>query len=166
MIIDLKNCTVRLVGGSSGNFINVKIGTGTLQYTEKKNIDYILDRGKIDTVREGDESPIDVRLDAQWDHILGASPDTTPTVSDALKNAGLASGWTSSADNPCEPYAVDLVIYDVTPCADYDETITLADFRYESLQYDLKTGMISITGKSNAKKATATRTSSISLPTA
>lgn len=160
MVIDLKHVTVRIRGGTAGQFIDVKIGNGNITYDEKRNMDYIKDRGLLDTVREGDQEPIDVRLDAEWDYITSDSGDTQPTIEDALKHRGLASSWDSSSADPCEPYAVDLVLLNVPACTgagNDPETIILSDFRYESIGHDPKASQLAIAGKCNTTQAVPTR---------
>lgn len=136
--------------------ITIKVGDGTLTYSEKRNIEYTLDRGKLDEVREGDEVPMDVKFDLVWDYISGPASGT-PTVEDALKKKGLASTWTSSDTDACKPYALDIVITYVPACTGDQEEITLPDFRYEALDHDIKAGTISCTGKCNATKAVTLR---------
>lgn len=157
MIIDMKNTTIRLKAGGAMEFIDVKMGNGTLTYTEKVNREYIKDRGLLDTVRDGDEEPMDVSLNAQWDHITAASGDSAPTISDVFKHTGLASGWISASADLCEPFCVDILILDVPKCVETDETLTLHEFRYEQLQMDLKAGTIAVTGKCNTTRASALR---------
>jgi len=157
--IDLKNCTIRIKDGGA-NYIDVKIGEGNLTYSEKRNMQYTLDRGLLDEVREGDEVPVDVKLDAVWEYITGGvSSSGVPSIEDALKKKGGAASWASTDTDACRPYAVDLeIIYEPTPegCGD-DETILLSDFRYEELAHDLRAGTISVTGKCNVTEAVATR---------
>ncbi len=158
MTIDIRNSTIRIRGGTPGEFIDVKIGEGNLTYDERRNMTYVRDRGRLSTVREGDDEPMDVRIDAMWEHITGAGGGATPTVEDALKKRGDASGWTSASSDACEPYAVDIVILDVPPCGgDTPETIILPDFRYESIAHDLRGATLAISGKCNAKEAIPTR---------
>ncbi len=138
--------------------ITVKIGTGTLTYDEKRNMEYTLDRGTLDEVREGDEVPMDVKFDFVWDYIVGGlGDDDPPSVEDALKQLNAAEEWVSSDADTCRPYAVDLVIEYVPTCDGDTETITLEDYRWESLAHDLKAGTISSTGKCNHKIATVVR---------
>lgn len=156
--INIKNSTVRVRGGTFGQYIDVKIGDGNITYDEKRNMTYVKDRGHLDTVREGDDEPMDVRLDATWEHVTAAAGATVPTVEDAMKNRGPASTWVSSSADLCEPYAVDVVILDVPPCGgDSPETIILPDFRYESVAHDLKAGTLAFSGKCNAKEAIVSR---------
>lgn len=139
--------------------IEVKIGEGNLTYTEGKNIEYILDRGQLDDVREGDQIPVQVSFDFQWDYILGVSGSSTPSVEEALKGVGEAADWVSTDSDGCRPYSVDLEItYAPQPstCGD-QEIITFPDFRYESLEHDLREGTISCSGQCNVTQITAVR---------
>lgn len=160
-VIDTKNVTIRVKGGGVGESITVKLGAGNLTYDEKRNMDYQLDRGLLDTVREGDEVPMDVKLDSQWETLTAESGGDAPTLEDVLKRRGLAADWTSTSSDPCEPFAVDIEIINVLPCSEEDpEKIILPDFRYESASHDMKAGTVSFSGKCNAKEAIITRTTS------
>jgi hypothetical protein len=129
--------------------LQIRIGEGNVSWTEKRMITYVKDRGKLDTVRKGDEDPVEVKLDATW-VFLKASTGQTPTIEDVLKNRGEAASWTTSGSDPCEPYCVDLVIEYTPPCTSEKlEIYTIRDFRYEELGHDLKAGQLSVTGKAN-----------------
>ena len=137
--------------------IEVKIGEGNLQYTEKRNMIYTRDRGRLSEVREGDEEPVDVSIDAIWEFVRAASGGT-PTIEDVLKKRGEASGWISTSSDLCQPYSVDIVIYYNTPCTgDADEEIAMLYFRWEEIQHDLRAAQFSIKGKCNVKEATVVR---------
>jgi hypothetical protein len=153
--VDLKYCTLKIHDGA-GHDVEMRVGDGTLQWTEKKNIEYQLDRGLLDEVREGDQVPVEVSFDLIWDYIK--STGSTWTVHDILTNNN--NHFTSSDNDTCRPYAVDIeVVYDPQPsgCAGGQETILLSDFRVEELQFDTKEGKISCSGKCNIVKATTTR---------
>jgi hypothetical protein len=153
--IDLKNATVIIRDGTAvtPNEIEVKLGEGNLTYSEKRNMEYTLDRGILDEVREGDQVPVDVSFDAVWEYIKGTTGTAgVPTIQDALKKINAASGWTSSDADTCRPY----VLYD-PPCTGDVEEIVLSDFRYESLDQDLRAGTISCSGKCNVTQASVTR---------
>jgi hypothetical protein len=154
--IQLRNCTMKVKDGS-GEELEIKIGDGNLTYDEKRTIEYTKDRGVLDEVREGDEEPMDVSLDFQWEYLRGSSP--TPTVEEAIKGIGLAASWVSSDSDTCRPYAVDLVILNLPSpagCGD-QEVITLPDFRWESMPHDPRAGTVSVSGKCNATQATVVR---------
>jgi hypothetical protein len=159
--IDLKDATITIQDDGGANSIEVKIGEGNLTYTERRNIDYTLDRGRLDEVREGDEVPMDVRLDFIWDFITGSTGSGIPTVEDALKRVGEAAAWVSTDADLCRPYAVDIVITHAPSCAassSPQEVITLGDFRYDQLDHDLRAGSVAVTGRCNVTEATVVRT--------
>lgn len=137
--------------------LDVKIGAGNLTWSEKKNYEYLLDRGDLDTVKEGDEAPVEVSLEFVYEHVTtGTGEDITPV--DAVKNTGEAADWTSSSDDQCEPYCVDIIVTQTAPCgATQGETLEFNEFRYESLDYDLSAATISVSGKCNVSTINATR---------
>jgi len=135
----------------------VKIGEGNLSYTINKEYEYVLDRGDIDTVREGDQQPMDVSIDSVYQQITTGTSETI-TPYDALNGVGDASEWVSSSSDACEPYAVDIEVTHARSCGStQDETTTLPDFRYESLEVDLDGGTFAISGRCNAVTPTVVR---------
>ena len=103
----------------------------------------------------GDLIPLDGSFDVIWDYI---SSGTALRPEDALKQRGLAASWVSSDSDLCRPYALDVIVIYNPACATADtETITLPDFRYESIDHDLRAGTLSVSGKCNAVEATAVR---------
>jgi len=158
--LDLKQATVTIRDGDTPpNTLAVTIGEGNITYTEARNIEYVLDRGNLDEVREGDQIPVAVSMDFNWEYVTGSSTSgANPTVEDALKKTGLAAAWVSSDSDACRPYAVDLVILYTPDCATGDqEEIVLADFRYESLAHDAGAGTVACSGNCNITNATVTR---------
>lgn len=135
----------------------VDIGEGNCTYDENRNMEYKLNRGVLDTVREGDEQPMDVKIDANWEFLRSVSGEDV-TIEEALKATGRASTWVTSSSDACEPYAVNLIIDYQPSCGSNREIITLPDYRYEKLSHDPKAGTISTSGKCNAKQATVVRT--------
>jgi len=137
--------------------LEVKIGEGNLTYSEAKEYEYLRDRGNLDTVKEGDEQPVEVSLEFVFDYIKSSSGgDITPV--DALKRAGEAAGWISSSADQCEPYAVDMLAKHCVPCGtDEDEDVLLTDFRHEGLDVDYEAATIAVSGKCNVSEATVTR---------
>lgn len=141
-----------------GRFVEAKLGDGNLTHTENRNMEYRLDKGELDTVREGDDVPMDVSLDAVWEFLRAATGDE-PSLEDALKARGEASDWeTTATDDPCAPYAVDIEIEHDPPCDDVArEFILLPDFRWESFEHNASDAQLSISGKCNSKEAVVTR---------
>ncbi len=130
--------------------LDIKIGEGELTYTENTNNLYDLDRGDLDTVREGDEVPMDVTLAFTYEHITTGTNEPIAPM-DALKRRGSASEWVSSATDKCEPFAVDVVVVHTPPCGTNQvETTTFPDFRSDKREVKFKDALITITGKCNA----------------
>lgn len=140
------------------NAMIIKVGEGNMTFNEKRTIVYVRDRGILDTVRFGDDEPVDVKLDFIWEFLQATSGSGTPTVEDALKQRGEAANWVTSSSDPCEPYAVDIEVEYVPPCPGTQrETWLFKDFRYEELSHDLKQAQVSITGKCNVHQVIDTR---------
>ncbi len=139
--------------------LQIRIGEGNASWTEKRMITYVKDRGILDTVRRGDQDPVEVKIDATW-VFLRSSSGQVVSIEDALKNRGEAAGWVTSGSDPCEPYCLDVVIEYTPPCTtEQMEIYTINDFRYEELGHDLKAGQLSITGKANTVEVDVTRVS-------
>jgi len=137
--------------------IEIKVGDGNITYTEHRNYEYMLDRGDLDTVREGDEVPLDVKLECTYEHITTGTSETISPM-DALKGVGEASGWVSSAADQCEPYAIDIEVEHVPPCGTSQKEITLfPDFRADTKEVNFKDANISLTGKCNVIEPIVTR---------
>ena len=128
-------------GGSEE--LTIRIGEGNFTWNERRNVEYTRDRGVIAEVRLGDDEATEVSFDFIWDWISDVTG--TATIVEALK--GTASGWVSAGD-ACEPYAVDLELY-ILPdeCGSIDETLTFNEFRWETINPDLRAGQISCTGR-------------------
>lgn len=157
--IDFKNAVVKIKDGTSPtpNEIEVALGEGNLTYSEKRNIIYDKDRGKLGTTRLGDEEPVEVSLNARWEAITAVTGDP-PTIEDALKQRGEAAGWVTTSDDACEPYCVDIE-FTYTPLCDDEplEVITLPFFRQTNINHDPKTAMLDISGACNVTEATVER---------
>jgi hypothetical protein len=137
--------------------ITVKVGDGNLTYTENKNYDYLLDRGNLDTVREGDEAPLEISLEFVYEFVkTGTGEAITPV--DALKGIGGAADWTSTSSDQCESYCVDIVIDRDAPCNTAEDEITVfSEFRYDSLEFDLSAATIAVNGRCNVTEPEITR---------
>jgi hypothetical protein len=153
-LFDLKNAEIKIEDGSNPvNSITVKIGEGTVSWTERKERRYILDRGQLDDVRNEDEAPLEVNLAFMWEYIVGTTGSGgVPTVVDVIKRKNAAAAWLSTDSDQCRPFAVNIVIdYRPVPsmCGDM-ELITLPDFRYEQVDFDIRSPEnITITGHCN-----------------
>lgn len=137
--------------------LEIQIGDGDLSWTESREFTYDLDRGQLDTVRQGDDQPVEVELSFTFEYVTTQSGQTVTPI-DALKRTGEASEWVSSAADKCEPYAVDIYAVHCLPCGtDQDQDFLLSDFRWESLDYSIADASISVSGRCNVTDITSTR---------
>ncbi len=142
------------VDGGVVTFINqqieIKIGDGNITYTENTNYEYETDRGSLDTVKEGEEAPMDVNVDFVYEYITtGTGEAITPM--DAIKRQGGASEWVNASADPCEPFCVDLEVEYTPPCGGAEKEITIfPDFRPDTKEVDFGEAAVSVTGRCNA----------------
>jgi hypothetical protein len=137
--------------------IEVKVGDGNLTYTEAKEYEYDLDRGNLDTVREGNEVPLEVSLEFVYEHVITGTNESISPV-DALKGKNGADEWVSASSDLCEPYCVDVEVEHEAPCGTaQDETTIFPEFRYDSLEFDFSAATIACTGRCNASEPDITR---------
>lgn len=136
----------------------IKIGDGNLTYTEQSEYNYDLDRGALDTVRSGDEVPMEVALNFVYEWMTtGTGEAVTPM--DAIKRKGGAAEWVSSSADPCEPYCIDIEVVYTPICGGAEiETSLFPDFRSESREVDFGEAAVSVSGRCNATEPTITRT--------
>lgn len=137
--------------------IEVSIGDGDLTWNEQRELIYDLDRDQLDTVRLGEDQPLEVELAFTFEYVTTESGQQITPV-DALKRIGEASEWVSSSSDLCEPYAVDLYVVHCVPCGtDQDQDFLFQDFRYESLEYSIQDASIAVSGRCNVTDVVTTR---------
>lgn len=137
--------------------VEIQIGEGNLTWSETKEYEYLTERGDLDTVKEANEQPVEMSMDFIYDFVKTESGQDIQPV-DALKQKGEADEWVTSADDQCEPYAVDILAKHCVPCGtDQDEDVLFTDFRYESLDFDIGEATISVSGRCNVSEPTVTR---------
>jgi hypothetical protein len=137
--------------------VEITVGEGNVTYTEAREFIYDLDRGNLDSVREGDDQPLAVSLSVTFEAI---STGTSETISphDALTQQGSASGWVSSGAEICEVYAIDIVVLHTVACgAKEDETVTFPEFRFESFVPDYQAASIALAGRCKVTEPTVVR---------
>lgn len=75
-LVDLKHSDITLSDGSTpANAVTLKVGEGTLSYTEHRPLKYTADKGRLDEVVQDKPQPMDVKFDAIWS-VIG-SPQST-----------------------------------------------------------------------------------------
>jgi len=137
--------------------LDIKVGDGNITYTEHKEHEYLLDRGNLDSVREGKEVPMDVKLECVYEHITQGTGEVVSPM-DALKGTGGAVEWVSASADLCEPYAIDLIALHTPPCGTSEnERTTFPDFRADTKEVDFTKATIAVTGKCNVTEPVVER---------
>lgn len=156
VVLDLKNATVYFIDGTPTK-LEVKLDEGNLTYTRRRNIEYRKNRGILDTVREGDQEPMEVSLECRFNALKSSSGDPI-TITEFLEQEGAGSSLVSTGGE-CEPYAVDIhVELNVNCGTTEDEIFKFEEFRFEEIGGDFKAGTLSISGKCNRVKPSSERT--------
>lgn len=172
-IFDLSDATVQILGGGGGESITVPIGEGNLTYSVQRTREFKLDRGNLDQVRNGDDVPMNVTIDGNYDYITGDGAEVT--ILEALENEEFDGsdfvdlGWTSAdtrSGHECDPFCVNIVVtFDpTTRCAGLVgnpvETLTFRYFYFTNVSFDSNAGTLNITGDCNSRKPEGVRSAS------
>jgi len=154
---DLKNATITIHDGGS-NEIEITVGEGNLTWSVKNPLEYRKNRGLLGSVRNADQEPVEVTIEAEFDFVISNGAEEI-TVTEALTATGAASAWVTTSSDACEPYCVDIVVEFEPDCDDgtLAERITFPQFRPDNRDYDVGAGQISIPGKCNVVDVTAVR---------
>ena len=164
---NLKNSTLTIQdGAATPATLVVPIEEGDLNITERPpEAIPVLNRGALSHFAEGPDNPVTVSFTAKYVAYAGhTGTGQSPTVIEALKLTGLASGWTSKS--ACGPKTVDLVWTLTTPCTaaiggvtDESETVTITEFHADEI--DISEGeeynTIRVSGKALVTAPTAAR---------
>lgn len=130
--------------------ITAKIGEGNLTFTENDEPIFDTDRGVLDGVRLGTDQPMSVSLSFVYNWLRASSGDPI-TIYEALKQKGDASTWVTTADDPCEPYCVDIFAFDRPPCGSEEaEAIFFRKFYKQEVEADAEAAQVSLSGQCNA----------------
>lgn len=158
-VYDLKNATLKFLDGTgTPNELTVHFDEGNLTYTERREIEYKLDRGVLDYTREGDQQPLELNFEGRFHAITSQSGDPVTPI-EFLTQQGAASAYVSTG-GLCEPYSIDVQLEMDRDCGTtvYDERITFPKFRYEEIGGDFREGTLSVSGRCNVIRPTAIRT--------
>jgi len=154
--IDLKHAVLSIQDALS-HFVELHIGEGVLQYTEKRNVEFVKSRGELSFTREGDQEPVDVAFDFVWDFLISADGEPI-TIKEALTKTGAASTWTSSTQDSGQPYSINIVVVYTPQCEGVaKETLVIQDFYYSELAHNPKDATISVKGQANIVRVGSTR---------
>lgn len=165
MRVDIRNATLLIQDGTATPLeVEVKFGEGNITWDENSPYEYLPERGEVaaGTVRFADQEPLSVSVEGIFENLISNGAEDV-TVYEILKRVGAASAYVSTGSDPCEPYAVDLVLMLDTNCtggaAPLGEIITFAEFRVESISPDVRGGTLNFSGKCKNVAPTIIRSS-------
>ena len=158
--IELRGATLKIqsgvIGAGTPESVELKMDSGALTFTETKNWNYNLDRGHLDTVTQGDDSPMSVTLNGVWERLLSTAAED-PTPYEAIKGIGNASTWlpaSAAAGEDCPSYNVNIVVENRPPYCEgalnLGERLIFPQFRFDTIDGSLADGTLTFTGQCNA----------------
>lgn len=134
------------------------IGEGDVTFSSKKPRIFTLNRGILNSVRNGPQEPMDVTFNAEWHTTKALNSDTSPTLHEVIHQIGHASTWVTTSDDPCSPYCLDVWIANILPCGDVpDEVICFEQMYFETENGSLSNGSFDISGRCNSQTFIAYR---------
>lgn len=89
---------------------------GDLAFTEKDQSFIVMDRGRIDSRKQGDESVLDINFTAKFQQWSGAYGDTGLSLIDVLTGSARARAAGYVSTDQCGPWAVTVKFRVVDPC--------------------------------------------------
>jgi hypothetical protein len=146
-----------------------KVGEGTFDWSEKKELIQDYDRDLLDGVREGKQQPVDVNTSFVFD-FLRASSGGSIRPYEAINRIGGAAGWHNAAidkdgnPSPCEPYALQLVVVTQPPCgSEQAEVFFFDNFRATEVNPTIQDAVVNLTGQASIVRADIRRMSEAEL---
>lgn len=145
-------------GSSTPKILEIPISEGDFAFSLNSPSFIVMNRGKIDSRKQGDEMPSDISFNVkfeQWSYGNGSA--TGISVADAFQGIGGASDWVST--DTCGPFSISIVFEMVNPCATGEkEVLTFGKFHADTLAF--KEGneynTLSISGKALQQQPTRT----------
>lgn len=164
---DLKKSTIKFIDGTAitPNEITIKLDDGNITVQHGKNFEYILDRGVLDAVREGDQIPLSLTVTGRFNEIRSSTGTDISPYEFATKTGNGSSLVSTGA--LCDPYCIDVEITTSYPDCDdgtdevQDETETYPEFRADTIDIDMDAGTITFTGRCNVVHPTVARTAQV-----
>lgn len=160
-IRNLKNGSLKIKGGGSGESLTIPIEEGNVSFTVRDEAGVVTNRGTLAGFSTPLEEPMEVSFGIKFEEWQGKSASgANPSPVDALKKWGNAAAWTSTTS--CGPFTVDLEFTISKPCSagsEEDEVLTFPDFHADELTFEEgeEYNMISVRGRCLAVKPTSVR---------
>lgn len=114
---NLRDAEIYILDGNAvPNELLIPISEGDLAFTEKNNSFIVMNRGRIDSRKQGDETALDLNFSIKFEQWQYKSGTTGLSPIDVLKGSAVAvaAGWVST--DTCGPWAVTLEFRMYDPC--------------------------------------------------
>jgi hypothetical protein len=123
-------------GSPSPKQLEIPIAEGDLAFTQKSPSFVVLNRGRIDSRKQGDETPLDVSFTGkfeQWSGNYGSTGLSPVDVMDGTQKA-IDAGWIST--DPCGPWAIDVLFQMQNPCNKAEfEQLTFRKVHFDEIAF-------------------------------
>ena len=155
-VIDLKDCTLTIKPAAASTSLNALddvvfvMGEGNFTWTIARNIEYRLGNGTLATakVREGDEIPMEVSFEGDWETVTSTTLVSEKDILDVLTPTGQSTDTDDCAIASCD---IELAYSPTCNTEGQGQTYTFPYFRWENCAFDASAGTISVSGKCRAK---------------
>lgn len=114
---NLRDGSIWILDGSpSPKILEIPLSEGDLSFDEKNNSFIVMNRGKIDSRKAGDETVLDLNFTIKFEQWIAAYGTTGLSPIDVMKGSAkaLAAGWVNT--DPCGPHAVTVQFRIKDPC--------------------------------------------------
>lgn len=133
-------------GSGSAAEVTVDLEDGDLEYTERRPVNIVLDRGRLDHARKAADETLELSFSFMLQRFQEPGADN-PTVYEALKHIGDASAWVSQ-ESDSDTWAVDIEFSIADPAGGAAEVLSFDRLHPTevSMQEGETADVISVTG--------------------
>ncbi len=121
---NLRDGSIFVIDGSgTPKVFEALLTEGDLSFTEKDNSFIVMDRGRIDSRKQGDEAVLDINFTIKFQQWSGAYGDTGLSLIDVLTGTARARAAGYISTDQCGPWAVTIEFRIQDPCnkANYEK---------------------------------------------
>jgi len=150
---NLRDGVVTLYDLTRTAHMTIALDEGDLSWTQTQNVIEVMDRGVLDHIRAGDESPMDISFTIKYQNLQA---DTVTTAYEAIRGVGEAATWDSTRNEDVYCFSADFRVLNTSDTT--EETISFRDCFYTSLEFSEgdEYDTLAVTGRSFTTAPTIT----------